>query len=169
MMSRRGSWISILVLAAATAMADEPLAPASVITRCSPSGRYCATADPKLETVVVYEKGQATAPRWSLKGWQRVFDVADSGEHLVTCYSGMNLLPLDYKPEWNMLAFYERGKLIRTVSVAELIPDLTKLRRTASHYEWGQCMGFDGPNRYRVTTVDRGLLHFDVTTGLPTK
>ena len=35
----------------------------------------------------------------------------------------------------------------------------------ASHYQWGQCVGFDAKGRYQVRTADRGLLHFDAGTG----
>jgi hypothetical protein len=165
-MNRRRLWLCTLALVSATVAADAPLPPPAVTTRCSNNGRYCAKADPSADTIVVYEKDNPSAQRWSLKGWERVFDVADSGEHLVTCYGGMNLLPLDYKPDGQMLAFYEHGRLVRKVSVAELVPDATKLRRTASHYEWGRCLGFEGSRTYRVETVDRGVLRFDVTTGL---
>ena len=113
----------------------------------------------------MYRKGSEKAPLWSVKGWARAFDVADSGDHLVTCFGGLNLLPLDYKSDWTMLSFHERGRLVRQVSLGELVPYPSKLRRTASHYEWGRCVGFEGARKYSVETVDRGTLLFDVTTG----
>jgi hypothetical protein len=54
---------------------------------------------------------------------------------------------------------------VRKWSLRELVPDQTKLRRTASHYQWGMCNGFDATGAYRVETVDRGALRFDVRTG----
>ena len=40
-----------------------------------------------------------------------------------------------------MLTFWKDGKLVRTVTVDELIPDKKILRRTVSHYSWGSISG----------------------------
>lgn len=117
----------------------------------------------------MYRKDTADRALWTVKGWQRVFDVADSGHHLVACFSGMNLLPLDYRKDWAMLTFCDRGRLVRRVTLGELVPDLSRLQRTASHYQWGRCVGFDGPGTHVVETVDRGVIRFDVATGQLTK
>jgi hypothetical protein len=114
---------------------------------------------------VVYEGSDRKQERWSVSGWERSFDIADDGDHLVVCYSGLNLLPLDYKPEWTMLRFYRRRELVREWTLRELVPNLAALRRTVSHYHWGACQGFQADGSYQVVTVDRGKLLFDVTTG----
>jgi hypothetical protein len=108
-----------------------------------------------------------------MPGWFRVAALSDDCEHLVTGFDGMNLLPLDFKHDLVMLSFYERGKLSRAVKLDELIRDFTKLRRTASHYYWGQYLGFgernrlDEANRYIVETVEGQRIAFDVATGQP--
>lgn len=165
-LARTACWPWLL---AAVVAADAPLPPPAPVVRCSKNGVYCGKADPKADSIVVYRKDAPEKVLWSVAGWQRAFDVSDSGDSLVACYSGMNLLPLDYEPEWTMLSFYERGRLVRKVSLAELVPDRSKLRRTVSHYEWGRCRGFDGPRSYAVETVDRGLLRFDAATGQPAR
>ena len=164
-MRRAGVMAGVLGLAVA-ALADAPLPPPAEITRWSPNRRYCAVADPKRDAVVVYgvANGQRTE-LWAVTPWQRSFDLADDGRHLAVCYSGLNLLPLDYKPEWTMLQFYDQARLVRKWSLRELVPDLGKLTRTASHYQWGQCVGFAADGQYQVRTADRGLLHFDAGTG----
>ena len=144
--------------------ADAPLPPPSEITRCSPGKKFCAVAEPKRNAVVVYRAEDRRTELWAIDQWQRSFDVSDDG-HLVVCYSGLNLLPVDYKPDWIMLKFYERGRLVREWTLRELVPDLSKLQRTASHYRWGQCRGFGSGGLYEVETVDRGNLRFDVRTG----
>ena len=151
------------------ASADAPLAPRSPVTKCSPSRQFCATADPRLDVVLVYPTHDRQRERWRPAGWERAFDLADDGDHLVVCYSGLNLLPLDYQPEWVLLRFYDRGTLLRQWTVRELIPDPTKLRRTASHYEWGGCAGFRPDGSFEVRTVDRGALRFEVRSGRLTK
>ena len=152
---------------AAPARSDAPLPPPAVVTRCSTDKLHCASADPAANTLTVYAMrgGERGAAVWTMSGWERVFDLANGGERLVACYSGMNLLPLDYGPEWPMLKFYQRGELVRQVLLRELIRDRSKLRRTVSHYEWGRCRGFSDDGAYEVETVDRGVLLFDAATG----
>jgi hypothetical protein len=148
------------------AFGDAPLQPPSRLTRWSANRRYVAVADPKRHAVTVYRvAGRERTELWATPRWERSFDVADDGDHLVACYSGLNLLPLDYKPEWTMIEFYKRGKLIRAWSLRELVPDLGKLERTVSHYSWGSCVGFNAKGLYEVRTVDRGSLRFDVRRG----
>ena len=107
----RRSGMQALVLAGALlnvawpASADAPLAPRSPVTKCSPSRQFCATADPRLDAVLVYPTYDRQRERWRLAGWERAFDLADDGDHLVVCYSGLNLLPLDYRAD----AGYERS------------------------------------------------------------
>jgi hypothetical protein len=162
----KAACVAFLVGVAAGAAADAPLRPPSEEMRWSPNRRFAAVSDPKRDAVTVYrvENGQRTE-LWSVKPWQRSFDVADDGEHLVACYSGLNLLPVDYRPDETMLQFYARGREVRKWSLQELVPDRGKLRRTASHYHWGMCKGFDAISAYQVETVDRGALRFDIGTG----
>ena len=90
-------------------------------------------------------------------------------QSLVTCFRGNEPSTSRLQAGLTLLTFYDRGRLVRRVSLGEGVPDLAKLRRTASHYEWGHCVGFDGPRTYSVETVDRGAIRFDVATGQLTK
>jgi hypothetical protein len=85
----------------------------------------------------------------------------------VACYPGGNLLTFDAGPDAPMLRFYRWGRLVRQVSLGELILDRSKLERTASHNLWGHCIGFNAKGQFEVQTVDRGLLRFDASTGMP--
>lgn len=150
----------------AVALADAPLRPPSRIEEYSSTRRYVAVADPKRDVIAVYRvDGHDRTELWTLSSWQRSFALADDGDHLVVCYSGGNLLSLDYTPTWTMLRFYRRDALVRQWSLRELVPDLSKLQRTVSHYYWGRCLGFDETGAFRVETVDRGILRFSVQTG----
>lgn len=167
--SARGRRVAPIVCAvawSAVSFADAPLPPPSQIAQWSSNRRYVAVADPMRDAVAVYRvEGPNRTELWSISPWQRSFQLADDGEHLVVCYSGLNLLSLDYKPSWTMLTFYRRNALVRTWSLGELVPDLTKLQRTASHYSWGRCVGFDTAGAFQVETVDRGVLKFNAHTG----
>jgi len=164
-MKRTLAIVGILMFTA-RAFGDAPLALPSPAERWSPNRRYVAVADPKKDTITIYRvEGQTRTESWRRDGWERAFDLADNGEHLIVCYGGLNLLPLNYETSWAMLSFYKRGVVVRKWSLRELIPDLSKLQRTVSHYRWGHCVGFDSKGLYEVQTVDRGKLRFDVCTG----
>jgi hypothetical protein len=164
------SLATVLVVISATSFADAPLEPREEITQWSSNRRFCAVADPARDRVAVYRvEARTRTELWDIHPWQRSVAVSDDGEYLVACYSGLNLLPLDYRPEWKMLEFYHHGALIRSWTLAELVLDRSKLRRTASHFEWGACVGFDSKNRFEVRTVDQGAILFNAATGSPGK
>jgi hypothetical protein len=162
---KRSIFTAALLTAALPALADAPVPPPARITVCSPNGRFCAVADPQRNVVIGYRAQDPDTELWRVSSWQRAFHLADDGDHLVVCYRGLNLLPLDYEPDWVMLRFFNRGALVRQWRLRELVPDLTKLKRSVSHYEWGQCVGFQADGSYEVTTADRGSLRFDATSG----
>jgi hypothetical protein len=100
-------------------------------------------------------------------GWFRVASLADDGEHFVAGYWGMNLIPLNYDKQLVMLYFFKRGELLNHVTLEQIIRDNSKLRRTASHYAWGNFLGLDKSGRYVVETVEGRRIRFDLTTGTP--
>jgi hypothetical protein len=163
---RRALAIAGILFFSVQAFGDAPLTSPSRVERWSPNRRYVAVADPKKDVITVYQaEGTTRKELWRRDGWERAFDLADDGEHLVVCYGGLNLLPLNYETSWTMLSFYRHGVAFRRWSVRELIQDLSKLKKTVSHYYWGYCVGFDSNSLYEVQTVDRGRLRFDVRIG----
>ncbi len=153
---------------AAAARADQPLEVPTSHKITSPSSRCWATTDVTSKTTTAYlRSGKQTKKLWSVDGWYRVAGLAADCEHFVTGYEGVNLLPEGYARDTVMLAFYRKGVLIRRVTLAELIKDLTKLEKTVSHWSWGYYAGIEKGTHYRVRTVDRGDIVFDMKTGLP--
>lgn len=124
--------------------ADSSLAPPAAVTRRSPDRKHCATARPE-DRFVAYEMAGTTrgATLWSVRGWESVFNLGNGGESLVVCFKSTNLLPLDYSPNQALLSFFRKGAFVRSVNLRELVPDLSKLQRTVSHFRWGQCQGFE--------------------------
>jgi hypothetical protein len=156
-------------LLAESCHADSPLRPPTRQTIWSANRRFFAVMDPDQQITTVY---RATNERqgervWSMFGWFRVAGLADDGEHLVAGYDGMNLLPINYNKQQVMLYFFKRGELINHVTLDQLVLDNSKLRRTASHYYWGNYHGIDRAGSYVVDTVEGRMLRFDVTTGKP--
>jgi hypothetical protein len=152
------------------ALADQPLEVPTSHKITSPSSRCWAYTDVTSKTTTAYRReGKKTKKLWSVDGWYRVAGLAADCQHFVTGFAGVNLLPDPYDPSTVMLSFFRNGTLIRQVALHELVRDLSKLQKTASHWSWGYYVGVERKTRYRVGTVDRGEIVFDMTTGLPVK
>ena len=144
--------------------------PPSVWEVCSPSGEYCARLDPADRSILAYKPGVEQIVLWTATGWSRVAALADDGEHLVLGYEGMNLIPVDYEPDMEMLTFYRRGEIVKTVRLRDLISDIAiRMNRTVSHYYWGDYLGFDENGRYVLRTATGREFRFDMTTGQPVR
>jgi hypothetical protein len=157
------------ITASVVTRADEPLSPPATKEVWSPNKKFCAVMEPQPATTTVFRvtsDGKRTKS-WTMSGWFRVADLADDGEHLVVGNGGMNLLPLNVTKDEPMIDFFQRGKRITTVRLGELFRDPSSLKRTVSHYLWGNYLGLDENGRYVVETVEGQKLLFDVTTGRP--
>ena len=155
-----------LLTAGGWLLADEPLPPPEVCEVWSTGKQFCAVMDPKASRTTVYRIGDGKrCEQWAMQGWFRVAYLADDGDHLIVGHGGINLLPLDVTAREPMIWFYKRGKLIATVTLGELLKKQSSLRRTVSHYEWGNCLGLDKEGHFVVKTVEDRVLAFDVATG----
>jgi hypothetical protein len=155
----------LLALSSSVCLAGALLRPPSPITVCSSSGRYCLLSDPKAGTRAYRVRPNGTRdPLWSIPGWHRFAFLADDGRHAVTGYDGP-LLPLNFSPDVPVFRFWRDGSSVRIVSLSSLVRDLGKLKRTASHYTWGNFVGFNAAGRFVVATVERPSVAFDVETG----
>jgi hypothetical protein len=155
---------AFLVVAAvagpAASRADAPLQPPHRYTLCSPSKRFCVTSDPAAGTFA-HAPGKPDEPLWSIPRWFRVVYLADDPEVLVTGYDGVNLVPRRSPGTVELLTFWHRGKAVRAYRLDELVTDLRRLQKTASHYNWGRYLGFDSDGNFRLTTVEGFTLIFD--------
>jgi hypothetical protein len=120
------------------------------------------------QSTVVYRvasTGQKPEQLWTMAGWQTTAWLSDDGDFLVVGYRNVNLLEVDHAPDEVMLSFYKRGAPTGVVRLNEIMPDRARLRRTVSHYAWGNFVGFVGPHRFAIETIDDRRLVYDVTTG----
>ena len=149
--------------------ADAPLSPPEVKEVWSPNKKFCAVMEPDPATTTVFrvEGGGKRTKVWTMAGWFRVAHLADDGEHLVVGNGGINLLPLNVTKDEPMIDFFKRGEHIKTVTLGELLKDRSSLKRTVSHYLWGNYLGLDENGHYVVETVEGRKLVFDVPTGKP--
>jgi hypothetical protein len=130
------------------------------------SHHYCAVMDPRLRLTTVYKVDGTTRKKlWMMPGWFRVAFLADDGEHLVIGHEGGNLLPLTVENSDILAYFVRKGEVVATATLADLVENKSSLRRTASHYHWGEYLGIDEDCRFRVQTVEGKKLWFEVQTG----
>jgi hypothetical protein len=154
----------------AVALADSPLPAPSLITNCSASGKFCAESNPTTRITSIRAKGSQKT-LWSIKGWHRSFTISDDGQSLVIGYSGGNLVPIDVTLKEPMLSFYQREKLIRVVTLGDLVKSKAELSPTVSHLHWGNIVGagIDRNNRIRVELVNNKQMTFNAKTGMLVK
>ena len=151
-----------LLLCTTVGRADEPLAPPARYEIQSPAHKYVASLDPK--TGVAVRAAGSTNILWTATNWFRVAFLADDGQHLVTGYDGMNLIPQNYAKDLVLITFWQRDRMIRDATAAELIPDPRVLQKTVSNYHWGMLTGITN-HTLTVRRCDGKMLRFDVTTG----
>jgi hypothetical protein len=160
-------FLTLCLICATAAFGDSPLPPASVVTTKSTSNRFEAISDPNTGTTCV--DVSSSKELWKLPGWHRWSFLCDDGRHFITAYGGLNLLSQNYKGSDVMLTFWKDGKLLRKVTVDELIPDKKILQRTVSHFSWGTIPGITAEGLLEVILEDGSKHHFDPATGLRTK
>ena len=143
-----------LVAAPLVVSAQEPVA--GTWSTFSPDGRHVAVLDPSRMETAVYRidgNGERTY-EWSMPGWSSRAALANGGEHLVVAPDEGGVVRSDWQPGDVVLRFYERGLLVKALTLAELVPDPTEMIPIESHYYWGRTRGFDAQGRYVVETVD---------------
>lgn len=158
--------VLILLSCALPIRADEPLAPPTRYEVQSPSRKFVATLDPN--SGVRVSAAGASEVLWASTNWFRVAFLADDGDHFVTGYDGLNLIPRDYTKDLALITFWRREKKIRDVTVGELFPSMRILQKTVSHYNWGSIAGIT-KGKLIVRRCDGNEVRFDVTTGEITK
>jgi hypothetical protein len=153
----------IALLAGGALRADKPPQAPQDYTVDSPNKRYYAFADAKGARVSIFARRNGRpAKLFDLPGWHRHVAVADDGRHVVIGYEGGGILPLAFRKDQVLLSFYDRTSLLRKVTLAEMVANLSRLETAESHVYWGRFIGFDARNRYQVETVE-GPVAFDVT------
>jgi len=102
---------------------------------------------------------------WTVAGWHRWLFVSDDGKSVVAGYGGMNLVPVDVTLKERVLFFYNRGKLVRSVTLGDLYKHKSQLRRTVSHYAWANGGEFNKANQFLLTLPYGRRIAFSAKTG----
>ncbi len=163
MMAAIVCFFMILLLIALPVCSDAPLPLPAKHEVLSPNKRFRAELDPREGTKIIsVESGTVL---WKLPDWYRWAFLADDGEHFVTGYDGLNLIPLEYTRELVLITFWRKHKKIKEITVGDLFPDTGILQRTASHYHWGTIQGIDKDGHLQVERCDGTRFLFDIKTG----
>lgn len=109
----------IAALAASPALADSPLPPPERFTACSSTRNLCTDSDPAVNSTRVTPQASGQ-DAWLIPGWHRGLFPSDDGGSVVVGYEGMNLVPADATLSEPVLHFYNRGRLVRTVTLDQL-------------------------------------------------
>jgi hypothetical protein len=155
--------VIIALILSLQAHADSPLPPPTKVVQISEGYKFAVTSDPQGNTTTCRDRSTGRV-RWTIPQWYRNFYISPDGDHLVTTYDGVNLIPLNYPNTSPLLTFWKAGKKIKEVSVGELIPNRRILKRTVSHYYWGNVLGIRNGN-LEVRLANDQVLHFDMKTG----
>jgi hypothetical protein len=153
---KRTAFLLAMAAVIGTAFADAPLSRPSNLEVWSKNKQYVAVLkhqESKTSIFRVMPDGKREKT-WEMDGWFRWTHLSNDGEYFAIPYWGANLLSLNYKKEDIMLRLVQRGKTIATVTLTDLIEDFSQLQRTASHYYWGHCTGFNKQNEFVITTVE---------------
>ncbi len=157
-------FVATLFLLPSLARADEPLSQPEKIFVCSPSGSVCANSDPTANSTTIFRKYGAKT-LWSIEGWHRWLFVADDGGAIAVAYNGMNLVPPNSDLQLEVLHFYNHGKLVRSIKLADLYIDKSQLMRTVSHFAWVLSIHINRANQLVVELVSGQRLAFDMSSG----
>lgn len=155
--------ITAAILISLPLWADAPVALPERHNVSSSDGKYEAISDPENGTKCIDKLTGKTL--WENKKWYRYLFLSNNGRCAVSVYDGY-MIPLGYDKKMTLLTFLKDGKIIREVSVGEIISDPKILVRTVSNYEWGEVEGFNEDGIFRLRLNGQKILLFDPETGM---
>ncbi|NII53793.1 hypothetical protein [Luteibacter sp. SG786] len=138
--------ILLLWLAAGVTHADTPLEPANETAFCSKEGRYCAHSTVNPPHLEVFARRNPEDVLWSRNESVTKGFLSDDGKTVVSCYGGLNLIPLDATLEFPVVRMLHASGNVEEIRLKLLYSDIRQLPRTGSHLEWGRCVGIEGGN-----------------------
>ena len=149
--------IAILIWSHSAAFADTFNPRVNTITR-SKNGKIKVFSKVNEKTYAA-SNGQVL---WTIEKYVKFGYVSDDGRYFVALYGGGNLIPLDASSDLVLLKLYCDGKLFREVRLSEIIDDMSQLIATASHFYWGDAIGFVESNKFVVRRTDGKVFVLDI-------
>ena len=127
--------------------ADEPMLPPQNYTKLFADGRFMLICDATKKETTCYEMVGASAAvvpeeKWSISKGRQFAYLSENGEFCVLDDWG-GLIPLDYDAEYVLYVVFKNGTEYAKIKLFDVISDEKNLRRTASHYYWGNIESFE--------------------------
>ena len=144
------------------AFADAPLQGPKKAIFISENKQYLLRSDPRLGTQAMDQNKKLL---WKIPGWFRLAFISNDGEYCVTIYDGLNLIPKDYREDMVLLTFWKHGKVLRKLTLKDIVSDKRILKDSVSHYYWGNTLGVDEQGKFGLERADGKRMYFDVHTG----
>jgi hypothetical protein len=155
------------------AVSAEPLPPPQITRALSKNLQFEAESDPQTGETIVYthnrdpQGGWARGEKlWKFRRWFRSFSLSNDGSALVAGPNDLNLLPAENaRDDYVLLSFIITGKLIREITLKQLLGSPSKLRPTSDGLLWGHVY-FEGMDPNDLVFVDTvvGFFIFDSHT-----
>ncbi|MBP5452719.1 MAG: hypothetical protein J6Y16_10830 [Treponema sp.] len=106
-------------------------------TVSSDNGSYYLYLDYDNNKTSCYRKSEEeTSPVWEMDGFYEYVYIDDTGTYCVI-NNWPDLIPQEYKKNWNLFRIYKNGKEYAKIKFSDVIKDTKKLVKTESHYRWG--------------------------------
>lgn len=174
----------VLGLATTTLLADSPARPIPYVATSAEGGsRFYFRMSPDLRDPSNETKASGVAYEIQPNGKDKVL-WRTSGWYSFNVFLSWNAEYLAALGPWNegrepkkedvAITFFRNGKLLKQYSTVDLVRDLSKVRVTASHYDWLAWhilpVGLDAVPRvmidtFYLKTCDGIVYEFDMTTG----
>jgi hypothetical protein len=119
----------------------------------------------------LYRNDGSDTPIWTVDWYQHegAVELAPDNEHLIRTHASPSYDrtdPPSSRYRRVVLSFFDRGKLLRSYRVDELIADPWLLPHSVSHFQWLDRKAFDESTmRYTVWTQEGSWFEFDVASG----
>jgi hypothetical protein len=158
--------IPVLICFLFFTFADEPMLPPQNYTNFFANGRYMLVCDATKKETTCYEIVDPTADveteeKWRIPRWGLYSYLSENGEFCVLDDWG-GLIPLDYDAEYVLYVVFKNGTEYAKIKLFDVISDKKNLRRTASHYYWGNIESFE--NDGIVLNTVEGKKWYDFNT-----
>jgi len=115
-------------------------------------------SDPTKGLITAYSliNGKPERVLWEINEWARWIDFSNDGHICIIDFTG-GLLPSDFKLDEPVLKIFSSGKLLKTLSIRDLLTDTLNLQRTTSHYSWNGSVEYE-QNSLTIWTVDSKMV-----------
>jgi hypothetical protein len=153
---------------------DTPRPPPQLHTVISRNFEFEADRDPRANETIVYNRnlhpeGYRTRGEvvWKFPRWFRAFLLSSDGSAIVAQTDYLNAVPAKVATDdYVLLTFIRNGKVIREITVSQLLDSHPKMRLTAGgNFVWGRVYEPMAPNDLVLVDADSGFFIFEAKTG----